>query len=82
MPANTSVLNSDVYKSNKDSKIPAILGKTAKNLYFLPVTKNATSAYDQVNVNMQTILAQASKHSSWNNAIATGKAKLDAAWKQ
>ena len=82
MPANTSVLNSDVYKANKDSKIPAILGQTAKNLYFLPVTKNATSAYDQVNANMQTILAQAGKKASWSNAITTGKAKLDASWKQ
>lgn len=82
MPANTSVLNSDVYKANKDSKIPAILGETAKDLYFLPVTKNAISAYDQVNVNMQTILAQASKKASWNSAVSTGKAKLDAAWKQ
>lgn len=82
MPANSDVLNSASYKSNKKSKVPAILADTAKNLYFVPVTKNATIAYDQVNANMQTVLAQASKKQGWNNAITTGKTKLTAAWNQ
>lgn len=82
MPTNSEVLNSKVYKENKDSKVPAILADTAKNLYFLPVTKNATAAYDQVNANMQTILANAAKKQSWNNAITTGKNKLTNAWNQ
>lgn len=82
MPANSNVLNSAAYKSDKNSKVPAILADTAKNLYFLPVTKNATTAYDQVNANMQTILAQAAKKQTWNNAINSGKSKLTAAWNQ
>ena len=82
MPVNSKVLNSKTYKADKNSKVPAILADTTKNLYFLPVTKNATTAYDQVNANMQTILAQAGKKQSWNSAISTGKTKLDAAWKQ
>lgn len=82
MPANSDVLNSASYKADKKSKVPAILADTAKNLYFLPVTKNATTAYDQVNANMQTILAQASKKQNWNSAINTGKSKLTAAWNQ
>lgn len=82
MPVNSKVLNSKTYKADKNSKVPAILADTTKNLYFLPVTKNATTAYDQVNANMQTILAQAGKKQSWNNAISTGKTKLDLAWKQ
>ncbi len=82
MPANSDVLNSAAYKSDKNSKVPAILADTAKNLYFLPVTKNATTAYDQVNANMQTILAQAGKKQSWNQDVNTGKSKLTAAWNQ
>lgn len=82
MPVNTAAINDKVYQSAKNSKIPAIIAKTSKNLYFLPVTKNATAAYDQVNANMQTILAKASKKQSWNSDIKTGKDKLDAAWKQ
>ena len=82
MPVNTAAINDKVYQSDKNSKIPAIIAKTSKNLYFLPVTKNATAAYDQVNANMQTILAKAGKKQSWNSDIKTGKDKLDAAWKQ
>lgn len=82
MPVNTAAINDKVYQSAKNSKIPAIIAKTSKNLYFLPVTKNATAAYDQVNANMQTILAKAGKKQSWNSDIKTGKDKLDAAWKQ
>lgn len=82
MPVNSDVLNSSTYKADKSSKVPAILAKTTKNLYFLPVTKNATSAYDQVNANMQFILALAAKKQSWNSAITTGKSKLDSSWNQ
>ena len=82
MPVNTAAINDKVYQSAKNSKIPAIIAKTSKNLYFLPVTKNATAAYDQVNANVQTILAKAGKKQSWNSDIKTGKDKLDAAWKQ
>lgn len=82
MPVNTAALTDVEYQKAKDSKIPAILAKTSKNLYFLPVTKNSISAYDQVNANMQTILAKADKGQSWNSDIKTGKDKLDSAWKQ
>ncbi len=56
MPVNTAALNDSAYQQAKNSKIPAILSKTSKKLYFLPVTKNSITAYDQVNANMQTIL--------------------------
>ncbi|KRL91041.1 extracellular solute-binding protein [Lactobacillus kalixensis] len=82
MPVNTAALNDSAYQEAKNSKIPAILSKTSKNLYFLPVTKNAITAYDQVNTNMQTILAKASKGQSWTSDIKTGKSKLDSAWNQ
>lgn len=82
MPVNTAALTDSAYQEAKDSKIPAILAKTSKNLYFLPVTKNSITAYDQVNANMQTILAKASKKQSWTSDIKTGKQKLDSAWKQ
>lgn len=82
MPANSAVLNSAAYKADKNSKVPAILARTAKNLYFLPVTKNATTAYDQVNANMQTILATAAKKQNWNSAVQSGQSKLTAAWQQ
>ena len=82
MPVNTAALNDSAYQQAKNSKIPAILAKTSKKLYFLPVTKNSITAYDQVNVNMQNILAKASKGQNWTSDIKTGKAKLDASWKQ
>lgn len=82
MPVNQAVLSSSIYRADKNSKVPLILIDTAKHLYYLPVTKNATTAYDQVNANMQTILAQADKKKSWQEDIITGKNKLDAAWNQ
>ena len=33
-------------------------------------------------LNMQNILAKASKGQNWTSDIKTGKAKLDASWKQ
>ena len=82
MPVNTAALNDSAYQQAKNSKIPAILSKTSKKLYFLPVTKNSITAYDQVNVNMQNILAKASKGQNWTSDIKAGKAKLDTSWKQ
>ena len=82
MPVNTAALNDSAYQKAKNSKIPAILSKTSKHLYFLPVTKNSITAYDQVNTNMQTILAKAAKKQSGTSDIQTGKNKLDASWKQ
>lgn len=82
MPVNTAALNDSAYQQAKNSKIPAILSKTSKKLYFLPVTKNSITAYDQVNVNIQNILAKASKGQNWTSDIKAGKAKLDASWKQ
>lgn len=82
MPVNTQVLNSQAYKSLNTSKVPAILAETTKDLYFLPVTKNATPAYDQVQASMQAILADAKKKKNINPAIQTAKQKFDASWKQ
>lgn len=82
MPVNTDVLDSASYKASKNSKVPAILEATTKKLYYLPITKNSECAYDQINANMQTILANAGKKKSWNSDITTGQSKLIAAWKQ
>lgn len=82
IPVNTQVLNSQAYKSLNTSKVPAILAETTKDLYFLPVTKNATPAYDQVQASMQAILADAKKKKNINPAVQTAKQKFDASWKQ
>ena len=82
MPVNTEAINDHLYQDAKDSKVPAIIAKTSKNLYFLPITKNSISAYDQVNANMQTILAKADKKQSWTNDIKVGQDKLSSAWNQ
>lgn len=82
MPVNTDVLDSASYKASKTSKVPAILEATTKKLYYLPVTKNSESAYDQINANMQTILADAGKKKNWTSDVTTGQSKLTAAWKQ
>lgn len=80
-PVNDQALVSKAY-TNSESKVPAQLSKTSKNLYFVPITKNATPAYDQIKANMQTILALANKGASWDGAIKQGNKKLNAAWNQ
>lgn len=79
-PVNDKALTDENYLHS--GKVPAQLAKTSKYLYFVPVINNATSAYDQVNSNMQAILALAQKKQNWNPAIEQGKQKFDAAWKQ
>lgn len=82
MPVNSSVLTSASYEASTQSKVPKILAQTSKKLYYLPVLKNSESAYDQVNANMQTILASAEKGKSWTNDIKTAQSKFANAWKQ
>lgn len=82
IPVNNAVINSSAYKSNKSIKLPAKLSDAMKNLYSVPVEKNSNAAYSQLNSIMQTILSDAQKGQNVNNAINSGKAKFDAAWKQ
>ncbi|WEV51378.1 extracellular solute-binding protein [Lactobacillus sp. ESL0731] len=82
IPVNQSVVDSKAYKSNKKIKLPAKLESAMKNLYSVPVVKDAGAAYGQLNPIMQSIYAAAQKKQSTDSAIKTGKSKFDAAWKQ
>ncbi|MCF1784192.1 extracellular solute-binding protein [Lactobacillus mulieris] len=82
VPVNTAAVNSSEYKDNKSMKTPAIIAKSMKNLYSVPVEKNSNAAYSQLNSIMQNILSAAAKKQSVNSQITAGKAKFDAAWKQ
>lgn len=82
IPVNNAAAESAEYKDNKKIKLPAKLEDAMKNLYSVPVVKNAGSAYGQLNPIMQNILAAAQKKQNVNSAINSGKAKFDAAWKQ
>lgn len=82
IPVNNAAAESSEYKDNKKIKLPAKLEDAMKNLYSVPVVKNAGAAYGQLNPIMQNIFAAAQKKQNVNNAINTGKSKFDAAWKQ
>ncbi|GFZ26769.1 extracellular solute-binding protein [Lactobacillus corticis] len=82
VPVNTSVLNSKAYTDNSDMKTPKILKDATKNMYTLPVTKNANATYSQLSTIMQNILTAAQKKQNVNTQITNGKTKFDAAWKQ
>ncbi|WEV37265.1 extracellular solute-binding protein [Lactobacillus sp. ESL0677] len=82
IPVNQSVVDSKAYKSNKKIKLPAKLESAMKNLYSVPVIKDAGAAYGQLNPIMQSIYAAAQKKQSTDSTIKTGKSKFDAAWKQ
>ena len=82
IPVNNAAADSAEYKDNKKIKLPAKLEDAMKNLYSVPVVKDAGAAYGQLNPIMQNILAAAQKKQNVNSAINSGKAKFDAAWKQ
>ncbi|QYN54156.1 extracellular solute-binding protein [Lactobacillus panisapium] len=82
IPVNNAAADSAEYKDTKKIKLPAKLEDAMKNLYSVPVVKDAGAAYGQLNPIMQNILAAAQKKQNVNSAINSGKAKFDAAWKQ
>ncbi|MDF7672714.1 extracellular solute-binding protein [Lactobacillus sp. ESL0701] len=82
IPVNQEVVDSKEYKANKKIKLPAKLEDAMKNLYSVPVVKNAGAAYSELNPIMQNILSAAQKKQAVDNAIKSGKSKFDAAWQQ
>ncbi|WEV71146.1 extracellular solute-binding protein [Lactobacillus sp. ESL0785] len=82
IPVNKEVVASKEYKSSKKIKLPAKLESAMKNLYSVPVVKDAGAAYSGLNPIMQNILSAAQKKQAVANAIKSGKAKFDASWKQ
>lgn len=82
IPVNDGVVTSSAYKNSKNTKLPAKLEDSMKNLYSVPVSKNSNAAFQQLNSIMQNILAAAQKGQNVNSQIDNGKQKFDAAWKQ
>lgn len=82
IPVNDGVVTSSAYKNGKNTKLPAKLEDSMKNLYSVPVSKNSNAAFQQLNSIMQNILAAAQKGQNINSQIDNGKQKFDAAWKQ
>ncbi|RMC25805.1 MULTISPECIES: extracellular solute-binding protein [unclassified Lactobacillus] len=82
IPVNNAAAESPEYKNSKKIKLPAKLEDAMKNLYSIPVVKDAGAAYGQLNPIMQNILAAAQKNQDVNSAIDSGKSKFAAAWKQ
>lgn len=82
IPVNQAAADATEYKDNKQIKLPAKLEDAMKNLYSVPVVKDAGAAYGQLNPIMQNILAAAQKKQDVDNTINSGKAKFAAAWKQ
>ncbi|WP_270790461.1 extracellular solute-binding protein [Enterococcus diestrammenae] len=80
MPIVESVLESDEYKSSKETKVPAILEDATKDLFALPVTENADPAYNQVRTIMENILANPKDDT--DKMIKQGVSELESAWNQ
>ena len=80
MPIVESVLESDEYKSSKETKVPAILEDATKDLFALPVTENADPAYNQVRTIMENILAN--PQDDTDKMIKQGVSELESAWNQ
>lgn len=80
MPVRTSVVNSDEYKNNEDSKIPAILGDATENLFAIPVLENADPAYNLSSDMMERVLSD--DDADVDEELEKFKTEFDATWNQ
>ncbi|URZ86885.1 extracellular solute-binding protein [Floricoccus penangensis] len=80
MPTVEEVLNSDKYQDSKESKVPAVINETTKNLIVTKDTKNSDAAYAQVNASMAEILS--SPASDREKLIKKATIEIDDTWKQ
>lgn len=80
MPVVQSVLDSDEYKNNPDTKVASELSEATKELFSIPVIENADSAYNEVRSIMENILSNTDKDT--DNLIKDSIPQLEDVWNQ
>ena len=80
MPVLQSVLESEEYKKSPNTKVPAILEEATKDLFSIPVKKNADPAYNEVRAIMENILSNPNKDT--DKLIKDSVPQLQDAWNQ
>lgn len=80
MPVVESVLESDAYKNNPDTKVASELAAATKELFSIPVVENSDSAYNEVRAIMENILSNTDK--DVDQLIEEAKPQLEDVWNQ
>ncbi len=80
MPVVESVLESDDYTNNPDTKVAAELASATKELFSLPVVENSDSAYTEIRAIMENILSNTDK--DVDQLIEEAKPQLEDVWNQ
>lgn len=80
MPVVQSVLDSDEYKNNPDTKVASELSEATKELFSIPVIENADSAYNEVRSIMENILSNTDKDT--DKLIKDSIPQLEDVWNQ
>ncbi|OTN77635.1 hypothetical protein A5886_002735 [Enterococcus sp. 8G7_MSG3316] len=80
MPVVESVLESDDYKNNPDTKVASELESATKELFSLPVVENSDSAYTEIRAIMENILSNTDK--DVDQLIEEAKPQLEDVWNQ
>ena len=80
MPVVESVLESDDYTNNPDTKVAAELASATKELFSLPVVENSDSAYTEIRAIMENILSNTDK--DVDQLIEEVKPQLEDVWNQ
>jgi multiple sugar transport system substrate-binding protein len=80
MPVVQSVLDSDEYKSNPETKVASKLSDATKELFSIPVIENADSAYNEIRSIMENILSNTDKDA--DTLIQDSIPQLEDVWNQ
>lgn len=80
MPVVESVLESDDYTNNPDTKVAAELASATKELFSLPVVENSDSAYTEIRAIMENILSNTDN--DVDQLIEAAKPQLEDVWNQ
>ena len=80
MPVVESVLESDEYKNNPETKVAAKLEDATKELFSIPVIENADPAYNEMRSIMENILSNTDQ--DVDQLIENAKPQLEDAWNQ
>lgn len=80
MPVVESVLTSDEYKNNSETKVAAVLESATKELFSIPVEANADSAYSEIRSIMENILSNPNQDT--DELIEQSIPQLEDVWNQ
>ena len=84
MPVRKSVIASDAYLNNENTKVPAIIDAATAHLFAIPVIENADPAYNLGAEMMERILAEIADGQDVNidEVLETYKVQFESTWNQ